>query len=196
MSQESKKQILELAKALEALTFGDFTLSSGQKSKYYFDGRILTLSSAGSYLVGEAILEEAYKYGAEEIGGPTLGADPIVSAVILTSHLKGRPINGFLVRSSAKGHGTEQLLEGPITRTNATEHMPKVLIVDDVCTSGGSLFHAISAAENYGCEVVCVVVILDRKQGGSEAIRKKGYFFVSLLDATDEGLVTISRKKS
>ena len=192
MSQESKKLILELAKSLKALTFGDFTLSSGQKSKYYFDGRILTLSPEGSYLVGEAILEEAFKYGADEIGGPTLGADPIVSAVILTSYLKGRPINGFLVRTSAKDHGTEQLIEGPITKIKSKEQMPKVLIVDDVCTSGSSLFHAISAAENCGCEVVCVLVILDRKQGGSEAIRKKGYSFVSLLDATDEGLVTIA----
>ena len=185
-------KLLALSIKLRALTYGDFILSSGQRSDYYFDGRRLTLDPEGAYTVATAFIGLLEKGKIKAIGGPTLGADPIVSAVILTSHLKGRPINGFLVRSSAKGHGTEQLLEGPITRTNAKVHRPKVLIVDDVCTSGGSLFHAISAAETYGCEVVCVVVILDRKQGGSEAIRKKGYSFVSLLDATDEGLVTIS----
>ena len=192
MSQESKGKILELAKNLEALVFGDFTLSSGQKSTYYFDGRILTLSPAGSYLVGEAILEEVYHYGAEEIGGPTLGADPIVSAVVLTSHLKGSPINGFLVRSSAKGHGTEQLIEGPISRKLTNDRKPRVLIVDDVCTSGGSLFHAISVVETHGCEVVCVAVVLDRNQGGSDAIRHKGYPFVSLLEASQDGSVRIN----
>ena len=192
MTQESKKTILELAKTLEALIFGDFTLSSGQKSKYYFDGRILTLSPRGSYLVGEAILEEVHNYGADEIGGPTLGADPIVSSVILTSYLKGSPINGFLIRSSSKGHGTKQLIEGPMSRKPTTERKPRVLIVDDVCTSGGSLFHAISVAETHGCEVVCVAVILDRNQGGSDAIRHRGYSFVSLLEASQEGSVTIT----
>lgn len=192
MSEEKKHKILQLAERLGALTFGDYLLSSGEKSKYYFDGRILTLNPEGAYLIGETILEEVYDCSAEAIGGPTLGADPIVSAVILTSYLKGSFVEGFLIRSSAKDHGREQIIEGSLSGKKAESHKLRVVIVDDVCTSGGSLMHSISAVEAQGCEVVRVVVILDRLQGGSEAIRNSGYCFVPLLVASPQGSVTIA----
>ena len=86
------ERLLSLALERGALRYGDFTLSSGQSSKYYFDGRLLSLDPEGTYLIGKAILPILKEAGAQAIGGPTLGADPIVAAVALTSHLKGSPI--------------------------------------------------------------------------------------------------------
>jgi len=128
------------------------------------------------------IVKEA---GAQAIGGPTLGGDPIVAAVALTSHLEGTPVSAFIVRKEAKGHGTGQLIEGPLE-----EGIP-VAIVDDVCTTGGSLFHAIEAAEAHGCRVVKVIALLDRHQGGSEEMRRRGYDFTAVLEATPEGEVKV-----
>jgi len=108
-----------------------------------------------------------------------------VAAVALTSHLEGAPMSAFIVRKEAKGHGTGQLIEGPLE-----EGIP-VAIVDDVCTTGGSLFHAIEAAEAHGCSVVKVIALLDRHQGGSEEMRRRGYDFTAVLEATPEGEVKV-----
>ena len=101
----------------------------------------------------------------------------------LASHIKGRSIPAFIVRKESKTHGTKQNIEGPL------EPGTNVAIVDDVCTTGGSLFHAIEAAEETGCSVVKVVSILDRNEGGSEEMRKRGYNFSTLLAATVEGTI-------
>ena len=153
------ERLLQLALERGALKYGDFTLSSGQRSKYYFDGRLLSLDPEGAYLIGKAILPILEEAGAHAIGGPTLGADPIVAAVALTSHLLGGSTPAFIVRKDAKSHGTGQLVEGPLAPGS------RVAIVDDTCTTGASLFHAIEAAEAAGCTVVKVIAILDRHQG-------------------------------
>ena len=184
------ERLLRLALEKGALRYGDFTLSSGQKSKYYFDGRLLSLDPEGAYLIGEAILPILKEAGAQAIGGPTLGADPIVAAVALTSHLKGSSIPAFIVRKEAKSHGTGQLVEGPLAPGS------RVTIVDDTCTTGASLFHAIEAAEAAGCTVVKVVAILDRHQGGSEELGRRGYDFVSLLASTPGGEVGVVQLES
>ncbi len=179
------ERLLQLALERGALKYGDFTLSSGQMSKYYFDGRLLSLDPEGAYLIGKAILPILEEAGAHAIGGPTLGADPIVAAVALTSHLVGGSTPAFIVRKDAKSHGTGQLVEGPLAPGS------RVGIVDDTCTTGASLFHAIEAAEAAGCTVVKVIAILDRHQGGSEELKRRGYDFASLLAATPEGDVRV-----
>lgn len=178
------ERLLALALEKNALKFGQFVLSSGAVSSYYFDGRLLSLDPEGAHLIGRALLPLVRAAGARAIGGPTLGADPIVAAVALTSHLDGGgPVTGFIVRKEAKGHGLGQLVEGPLHPGTP------VAIVDDTCSTGGSLFHAVHAAEEADCRVVLVLAILDRHQGGSEELRARGYRFQALLEADAEGRV-------
>ncbi len=178
-------RLLELALERGALKYGEFTLSSGQKSHYYFDGRLLSLDPEGAYLIGKALYPILKKAKVQSVGGPTLGADPIVVAVALASYLKGTPISAFIVRPEPKVHGTGQTVEGSLRSGSP------VAIVDDVCTTGASLFRAIEAAEGLGCRVVKVLVLLDRHQGGSEELLRRGYDFMALLEATSEGQVRI-----
>lgn len=179
------QRLLELAVELGALKYGEFTLSSGKKSSYYFDGRLLSLNPEGAHLIGKSLLPLIHKSSVEAIGGPTLAADPIVTAVSLASYAQGEGIPGFIVRKETKEHGTAQLIEGHITPGS------KVAIVDDTCTTGGSLFHAIQAAESYGCEVVKVIAVLDRREGGTEELIRRGYDFVSLMAANPEGQIEV-----
>ena len=207
MTEIIGQQILGRAHGIGALTFGDFVLSSGQRSSYYFDGRLLTLDPRGAYLVSKALTPVVLDHGAEAVGGPTLGADPMVGAIVLTSYLEDKPLRGFLVRSEVKGHGRGRLIEGPLARGTAAgsevlaginpEDSPelgpvKVAILDDACSTGGSLLHAIDAVEQVGCKVVCVAVVLDRHQGGSQEIRRRGYPFVTLLEADKEGSIGVA----
>ena len=115
-----------------------------------------------------------------------MGADPIVGAVILKSFSEGVPLSGFLVRTQQKEHGTQRLIEGPLTPGL------KVAVIDDTCTSGGSLLRAIQLVEAEGCTVVKVVVVLDRDEGGNQQIKGTGYPFESLLTADNEGSIKIT----
>ena len=170
-----------------ALKYGEFTLTSGKKSNYYFDGRLLSLAPEGAHIIARAMLPMLWEAGVEAVGGLTLGADPIVAGIALASHLGGGPIPGFIVRKEAKAHGTGQRIEGPL------EPGCRVAIIDDVCSSGGSIFQAIAAAEAAGCTVVKVMAILDRHEGGSEELRRRGYDFVALLEVTAEGKIEVFR---
>lgn len=176
--------ILDLSKNLGALTLGDFTLSSGERSSYYFDGRLVTLNPEGAFLVAKALLPIVNASGAELLAGPAVAAVPIVSAVGVTSYADGSPVPGLIVRGEAKKHGTGRVIEGPV-RPGA-----KVAVVDDACSTGGSLLHAIEAVEAAGCRVVKVMCLLDRRMGGSDEIRRRGYDFVALLEADDKGSIT------
>ncbi|MQF70096.1 orotate phosphoribosyltransferase [SAR202 cluster bacterium AD-804-J14_MRT_500m] len=184
-AMDSSQRLLLLAEERGALQYGSFTLSSGASSSYYFDGRILTLDPEGSALVGRTFFNKLKAFDVTAIGGLTLGADPIVTAVTLTSYLEHKPITGFIVRKEAKGHGTNQVIEGFVPKGS------EVAIVDDVCTSGGSLFAAIHASEAAGYNVALVMVLLDRNQGGSEEIRRLGYSFHSVLKAGADGRVSV-----
>ena len=176
--------ILELAKARGALTFGEFKLSAGGTGSYYFDGRIITLDPEAGYHVARAILPILRQCRARAIAGPTLGADPIVASVSVVSHLEGYPVPGLIVRMEAKGHGGQRIIEGPLADLGENA---RVAVVDDACTSGASLMHAIAAVEAAGHQVVKVITLLDRNEGGSDEIRRRGYDFVALLQANDQG---------
>jgi orotate phosphoribosyltransferase len=186
--QNTTGRLLQLALDLGALRYGDFTLTSGKKSGYYFDGRLLSLHPEGAYLTAHALLPLVRAAGAEAIGGPTLGADPIVAAVSLVSHLdsSGDPVPAFIVRKEAKEHGMGNAVEGHL------EVGARVAIVDDTCTTGGSLFLAIDAAEAMGCTVVKVLAALDRREGGSDELRRRGYDFSALLVANDRGEIEVA----
>ncbi|MDD5093823.1 MAG: orotate phosphoribosyltransferase [Dehalococcoidia bacterium] len=181
---ESMKRLQELIKE-KSFRYGDFTLASGLKSSYYFDGRLTTLWPEGAYLVGKKVFDLIKNAGIDAIGGMTLGADPIVASVALLSHMEGKPIPAFIVRKETKDHGTKRLIEG---------HLPAggtVAIVDDVITTGGSIFRSIEAVEALGCRVGKVVVVLDRNQGGADDLRRRGYDFVALLKADADGQIEI-----
>ena len=186
----SNARILEIAKQKGALQFGEFHLSAGGVSGYYFDGRILTLDPLGGYLVAKAFLPILEEIGAQAVAGPTLGADPIVSAISVVSHIEGgRPLPGLIVRAEAKGYGGKRAIEGP---TDSLQPGAPVAVVDDTCTTGGNLFRAIEAVEAAGYAVVKALCILDRNEGGGEAIRRAGYSFHALLSADADGRISAS----
>jgi len=184
-SREDTERLLKIVKE-KAVFRGDFTLASGTKTNYYFDGRVVTLSPEGAYLVGKKVFELIKDIGVDAIGGPTLGADPIVTAVAVVSYLEGKPIPAFIVRGELKEHGTQKRIEGCLPKGS------KVALVDDVITTGGSFFRAIEAVEAENCQVVRVIALLDRQQGGSEELKRRGYDFSAILRADASGEVYIN----
>lgn len=178
------QRILDLAKERGALQFGEFKLSAGGTSSYYFDGRIITLDPEVGYYVAKVLIPILKDCKAQAIAGPTLGADPIVSAVSVLSHIEGNPLPGLIIRKETKGYGGKRNIEGPIGRIGKSA---RIAVVDDACTTASSLFHAINVVESAGHEVVKVIAILDRNEGGSEKLRSCGYDFVALLSANQKG---------
>jgi len=158
---------------------GNFTLASGRQSSWYLDCRKTTLDPEGATLVGRCILERVDREGIRpaSVGGLTLGADPIAASVAIASWQAGRPIPAFIVRKSAKDHGTTRRIEGWLP-----EGQP-ALIVEDVVTSGGSSLEAIAAVEQAGATIAGVIAIVDREEGGAEAL--KNYPFYPLFKAKD-----------
>ena len=166
--------------AHKSFRLGEFQLSSGSTSDYYIDCRATTLDARGAQLVGEVFLDEIREQGweADAIGGLTMGADPIVVAVAVTSGT----MHGFLVRKAEKQHGTGQRIEG------FREKGVPVVIVDDVCTTGASTVQAIQAAREFGFEVVGVMCLVERQDAhGRPNVEKAAApaTFISIFTATD-----------
>jgi len=164
--ESQRDRLLELLRrfAFERKTV---TLSSGRTSDFYIDCRRVSLTAEGHFLIGQLLRAAIDRVApeAEAVGGLTLGADPLVSATSLTSFIAGRPLTGFLVRKEAKGHGSGQWLKGGHLRPG----MPAV-IVDDVITTGGSTLRAIERARSSDLVVVHALALVDRDEGGREAI--------------------------
>ena len=171
----NKSDLLPLVKA--AAKFGNFTLASGKQSDFYFDGRLVSCSAKGSKLMAEIILEMIQGLSAVSVGGLTMGADPIAASVAAISASTANPIDCFIVRKEAKAHGTGQQVEGICPAGS------KVVIVDDVITTAGSTLKAIAAVEKIGCKVVKVISLVDREEGGVEALA--GYDFESIFKKND-----------
>jgi orotate phosphoribosyltransferase len=166
----------------KAIKFGDFTLASGQKSNYYINCKMATLDSEGLYHIAELMLDKLEGIECDAIGGLTIGADPIVGAIAALAHKRGRKLIGFLVRKEAKDHGTKNLVEGPLS-----EGM-KVAIIEDVATTGGSAAKAIDAAKVLHCEIVKILVIVDRRQGAEEKFRQMNIPFDPIFRKEELGL--------
>ncbi|HLH31239.1 MAG TPA: orotate phosphoribosyltransferase [Terriglobia bacterium] len=177
------EQLQELRGILRdrSLRVGDFTLASGKKSSYYLDCRMTTLHPRGALLIGRLILERIREQGikADAIGGLTMGADPIVAAVAVVSSMEGTPLPAFIVRKEAKGHGTQRSIEGYDGKPGS-----HVIVVDDVCTTAGSILTAAEKAEQAGYQVVAAFCVVDREEGGTELIARK-YPFYALFTAKD-----------
>ncbi|MFI3270717.1 MAG: orotate phosphoribosyltransferase [Pseudomonadota bacterium] len=167
-----------LAKILVEKSYreGDFTLTSGRKSDYYFDCKQTALSAEGSWLVGSLFVDLVADVDIVGIGGMTLGADPLISATTVMSHVKGRPLAGFIVRKESKGHGTNQYVEGLANFKPGD----KVAMVEDVVTTGGSLLKACERVKAAGLDIVAVCTVLDREEGGRQAIKDAGYDLISI----------------
>ncbi len=155
-----------------SLVFGDFTLASGRKSRYYFDSKRTTLLPEGAFLTAREVLRTLRENGvrADAIGGITLGADPIVCPVAALSHLEGPPLRAFIVRKEAKEHGTGRKIEGNLLPGS------RVVVVDDVVTTAESTLKAIAAATEAGFSVVAVVCLVDREEGGTERLGAWPFF--------------------
>lgn len=175
-----KELILQLA-----VTHGDFTLASGAKATFYLDCRKLTLHPDGLVQVAAGMVALLQQQPLPDaVGGMAIGADPITAGLIHHAGLAELPLRGFIVRKEAKGHGTGRQVEGPVSVGQ------KVVIVEDVVTSGGSSLKAIQAVRDYGLEVTRVLAIVDRQAGGKEAFGDAGVAFDSLFTLTDLGLTT------
>ena len=162
----------KLAKLLLKLSYreGDFTLTSGKKSEYYFDCKQTALHPEGGFLIGRLFFDMLKEYELEGVGGMTLGADPLITGVTVVSHVEGRPMPGFIIRKESKGHGTDQYLEG---LANFKEG-DRVVLLEDVCTTGGTLITAAERVRDAGLEIVGVLAVLDREEGGREKLKEAG----------------------
>lgn len=179
----NRQALIELVRE-RALKFGDFTLASGKKAKYYLDGKQVTLDSKGALLIGEGILDLLAGQDPlpNAVGGMSIGADPITAAVITIAGLRNISLAGILVRKESKGHGTNRFVEGPVKPGD------RVAILEDVVTTGGSSLQAIERVQEFGLKVTSVVAIIDRMEGGGAAFAKLGIPFASLLTIRDFGI--------
>ncbi len=163
----------------DAVKFGKFTLSSGKESDLYVDLRKVTLSPVGASIIGEFISGIIRDRKVDAVGGMSIGADPIATAVSLAAYRGGREIMAFLVRKTQKTHGTGNVIEGPV------KPGMRVLVVEDVITTGASTISAIERVREAGMEVDLVVAIFDRMEGGREAIEALGVEVQALLTRKD-----------
>ena len=179
---ELKEKLFNLLNQ-EALKRGKFLLSSGKVSNYYLDGRLITLSAQGAYLVASIILDMLKDEALDAIGGPTLGADPIVGALAVLSYINRQPIKTFIVRKQAKEHGTQQQIEGPVLKKGN-----RVILIDDVATSGKAILESKQVLDKIGVVVDKAIVIVDRNQGAADNLAKVGVKLESIFQIADFGL--------
>jgi orotate phosphoribosyltransferase len=187
-STDMKNRLMELIieKAFRYSEEPVFRLVSGKMSNYYFNCKAVTLCPEGMYLTGNLIFDLIKDLRIKGIGGLTLGADPIAYAAAYTSYLRGMPVEAFIVRKTAKAHGTMQWIEGNIAKDDT------VVIVDDVITTGKSTIEAITRSQQAGLEIVKVIALIDRQEGGKEAIAAIGYQLTSII--TREEVMELYRR--
>lgn len=188
LDTKSAETLKEIATEVGAFLPGEYVLSSGKSSdRGYFDGKMVTLSPKGAYYVGKAIFDEISTLGVDAVGGLVIGAALMVSAVAVISYIEGKPIPTFIVREQPKGHGTYKKIEGHLQPGS------RVVIVDDVITTGTSVFEAIRAVEAEHCQVVKVIALVDRHEGGSEKLINEHYDFTAFLRFLNAGGVVVGQ---
>lgn len=173
----------ELLRLLAERSFrtGTFQLASGRTSDYYIDCRVTTLHAAGQALIGIVALDALAEAGLEPdlVGGLTMGADPIACSIAGESHRRGRPVHAFSVRKDRKSHGRGRQIEG------CFEPGARVVVVEDVITTGGSVLQATDAVRAAGGQVLGVLALVDRKEGGRESLEDRGLRMLCLYDVDD-----------
>ncbi len=174
-------ELLALIRA-RSLRFGKFTLASGRESDLYINLMPTMMDPRGARLCAEAFLARV-PAATDYVGGLEMGAVPVISALAALSDLEGRPVRTFFVRKSAKDHGTREVVEGLATGESLAGM--RVLVVDDVATTGGSVLKAVEAARSVGAEVTDALVIIDRQEGGAEALAAAGVRLASVFVGDD-----------
>ncbi len=180
--EQLKAKLFELLNK-EALKRGKFVLSSGKESNYYLDGRVITLTPEGAYLIAGIILDMVKDEAVDAVGGPTLGADPIAGALAALSYINQQPVKTFIVRKQAKEHGTQRQVEGPELKKG-----DRVILIDDVATSGKAILEAKQALDKIGVISEKAIVIVDRNQGAVENLAKAGLKLESIFKISEFGL--------
>ena len=175
--------------------YGDFTLTSGGKSKFYFNGKLVTLRPSGAELIGEALVDVVLASGADAVGGPALGAVPIAMAVGAAGLTRNRDLPVYVVRMEQKQHGAKDLIAEPYSDDGdaVVSAGRSVAIVEDTITTGGSVRKAIDAIEAVSAKVVLIAVLVERHEGGADALRSEGYDVVSLFRADEEGRLSVNQ---
>lgn len=168
-----------VSKSLEVEEEPVFKLASGMKSNVYIDCRKTTFNARGKQLIGNLIFDRISNLNVNAIGGLMLGAVPVADAVSQTSADRGKPVNSFTVRDVPKEHGLKKVIEGDVNRGD------RVIIVDDVVTTGGSTIKAIKAAREFGLDIVKVIVLVDRQEGGKENILEQNVDFEAIMTKQD-----------
>jgi len=176
---DHRSRLLELFKA-RALSFGDFTLASGKKSTYYINSKKVLFHSEAAWLLGELLYEATRDLDFQSIGGLEVGAIPMSAAALVRYHEHGRSMEGFFVRKQPKGHGSMARIEGELKPGD------KVVVIDDVLTTGESAAQAVAEVEKAGAKVLRVVCIVDRLEGAAEKLAK--YDFRPLFTIRDLGI--------
>ena len=180
---EAKKERLAALLFQRSYESRQVTLASGKQSDFYLDCKQTTLHPEGLYLAGRFFLDAIRSGDGQHgkkvmaVGGPTLGSDPLAAACAVLSHLDGAPVHAFIIRKEPKGHGTRAWVEG----AKHLEAGTRVAIVEDVVTTGGSSIKAADRAKEAGLEVAKIVCLVDREEGGAEAVRAAGYEFEAIL---------------
>lgn len=183
MTAYDRAALIDLVRQ-EALKTGTFTLASGKTASYYLDCRLVTLHPRGANLIAAGMLEriEAISPAVDAVGGMAIGADPITASIVTLVGQRDGNLRGFMVRKEPKGHGAGRQVEGPVQAGQ------RVVIVEDVITSGGSALKAAEAAREFGLDVVKVIAIVDRLAGGKEAFAAAGLELETLLTIRDFGI--------
>lgn len=187
---KAKTRLLEilLEKSFKYSEKPIFKLASGKMSNYYINCKATTLDSEAMNLIGHIFYNKIKEHHVNAIGGLTQGADPIAVAVAMISGIKDDPVNAFVVRKKAKEHGLKKLIEGNIHEGDI------VIIVDDVVTTGQSTIEAIENAKKEKLNIIKVIVLIDRQEGGRENIEKQGVPFESIF--TKDDLVKLYKKQN
>jgi orotate phosphoribosyltransferase len=174
-----KSELIEQIKQ-KAVVHGKVILSSGKEADYYVDLRRVTLDAVAAPLVGQAMLEATKEFDYEAVGGLTLGADPVATAMMHEAKKQGRILNSFVVRKEGKAHGLQRRIEGPDVKGK------RVLAVEDTSTTGGSVLTAVEALNEAGAIVIGVAVVVDR--GAGKKIEDAGLKYVSVVSLQELGL--------
>ena len=201
-----REQIEQLGELMQryCVQRGHFTLASGRRGKYYYNGKRVTLRPSAAKLIGEALVDVALAAGAEAVGGPAMGAVPIATAVGMASLTRARELPVFVVRMEQKAYGARDLIAQPYASIELGEVAEDgeellaagrpVAMVEDAITTGGSLMKAIEAVEALGCKVVLVAVLVERHEGGGDALRSRGYDVLSIFRSDEEGQLSVNEE--
>ena len=170
MNNQLKQELIDLLyhKAYKYSEKPSFKLASGKLSQFYIDCKAVSMTPQGLQIIGQMIYERIISLDVQAVGGLTMGADPIAAATAFVSLSGPYPINYFSIRKEPKGHGLNRFIVGPVTKGE------RVVILDDVVTTGGSTIKAIRASQDFGLHVVQALAVVDRQEGGMEAVKKEG----------------------